>query len=317
MIKRGKQGGLLLEKKGILSLGEAFIDYISKDTTNTDYQEMLGGATVNLAVWTSRLGLPTYYLCKLGSDSKSAFVVEEFKRESVNLDYSIHSKTKKLCGVYINLTESGDRVFHSYINPTPNDVLSKEELSKEAFEKTRIFYFGSGTLFQHNAKLTTERALNYAHECHNLIAFDANLRLKRWKSEKDCRDTVLEFLKHAQIVKLAEEELSFLTQTQTLEAGLEKLSNMHIPYAFITMGSKGAYGVKDGHRVFAEAPRVKAIDPTGAGDAFMAGILYGFHELGMPEGKIDLMTILQFANHLGAQATTQIGSIGTVPLLPF
>ncbi len=272
---------------------------------------MLGGATVNLAVWTSRLGLPAYFLCKLGIDSTSQFIEAEFNRENVQLDYSVHSNTKKICGVYIHLTESGERVFYSYMNPTPDDVLTKEELKKEAFEHTKLFYFGSGTLFHPEARETTERALNYAEECHTLIAFDANLRLKRWESERHCRETVLEFLKKAHIVKLAEEELTLLMQTHSLEAGIERLRTLNIPFAFITMGSKGAYGIANGTIVFVEAPGVQAIDSTGAGDAFMAGLLYGFHELGMPDGEMELTKRLQFANHVGAEVTTQVGSLSS------
>jgi fructokinase len=299
----------ILEKQGVISLGEAFVDYISTDSSNTNYQQHLGGATVNLTVRTSRLDLPTFYLCKLGTDPTSQFVEQEFKKEGVNLDYSVRADTKSICGVYVHLTKSGERVFHSYINLTPDEVLTEDELNKEVFNKARIFYFGSGTLFQPNARKTTEKALKLAKEKDNLIAFDANLRLKRWESETHCRQTALSFLKHAHIVKLAEEELNFLMEAQTLEDGLEKLAEWNIPYLFITMGDRGACGVMNGQTVFVPAPKVHAIDTTGAGDAFMSGLLYGFHEKGWPVSDTELTPYLEFANRLGAQATTQIGSL--------
>ncbi|MEH7011051.1 carbohydrate kinase [Neobacillus niacini] len=298
-----------MEKQGVISLGEAFIDYISTDSTNTKFRQLLGGATVNLAVGTSRLGLPTYYLCKSGTDSISQFVEQEFNKEGVNLEFSVRTDTKKICGVYVHLTESGERNFHSYINTTPDEVLREDELRRDVFEKTRIFYFGSGTLFQQKSKKTTETALKYAKEFSNLIAFDANLRLKRWESETHCRQTVVSFLKHANIVKLAEDELNFLMETNSLEAGLEKISKWDIPYLFITMGGKGACGMMNGNKVFIRAPKVDTIDTTGAGDAFMSGLLYCFHEKGMPAGKTELTEYLHFANRVGAAATTEIGSL--------
>jgi fructokinase len=298
-----------LEKQGVISLGEAFVDYISTDSTNTKFRQLLGGATVNLAVGTSRLGLPAYYLCKLGTDSNGQFVEQELKKEGVNLAFSVRSDTKRMCGVYVHLTESGERNFHSYINHTPEEVLREDELRRDVFEKTRIFYFGSGTLFQQKSKETTKTALEYANEFSNLIAFDANLRLKRWESEGHCRRTVVSFLKHATIVKLAEDELNFLMETNSLEAGLEKILKWDIPYLFITMGGKGACAVMNGTTVFSPAPKVDTIDTTGAGDAFMAGLLYCFHEKGMPAGKTELTEYLQFANRVGAQATTKIGSL--------
>jgi fructokinase len=299
----------ILENQGVISLGEAFVDYISTDRNNTKFWQLLGGATVNLAVGTSRLGLPTYYLCKLGTDSNGQFVEQELKKEGVNLDFSVRTDTKRMCGVYVHLTEDGERNFHSYVNKTPDEVLAEEELERELFEKTRIFYFGSGTLFQQKSKKTTEAALKYAKDTSNLIAFDANLRLKRWESEHHCRETVVSFLKQATIVKLAEDELNFLMETNSLEAGLEKILKWNIPYLFITMGGKGAYGVMKGDKVFSPAPKVDTIDTTGAGDAFMAGLLYCFHEKGMPRGNTRLTEYLHFANRVGAQATTGLGSL--------
>lgn len=309
MVFRLSRRRAILEKQGVISLGEAFVDYISTDNTNTKFRQLLGGATVNLAVGTSRLGLPTYYLCKSGTDSISQFVEQELKKEGVNFEFSVRTDTKRICGVYVHLTESGERNFHSYINPTPDEALREDELRRDVFEKTRIFYFGSGTLFQQKSKKTTETALKYAKEFSNLIAFDANLRLKRWESVAHCRQTVVSFLKHANIVKLAEDELNFLMETNSLETGLEKISKWDIPYLFITMGGKGACGVMNGNKVFIHAPKVDSIDTTGAGDAFMSGLLYCFHEKGTPAGKTELTEYLQFANRVGAAATTEIGSL--------
>lgn len=77
------------------------------------------------------------------------------------------------------------------------------------FKKAKIFYFGSGTLFHPKAKEATETSLKYAKEFGHTIAFDTNIRLQRWESEELCRQTVISFLKKADIVKLAEDELSF------------------------------------------------------------------------------------------------------------
>lgn len=298
-----------MEKLGIISLGEAFVDYISIDSTNTKYQQLLGGATVNLAVRTSRLGIPTYYLCKLGTDDVSGFVEQEFKKEAINTEFSVHTQDKGICGVYVHINESGERYFHSYINPTPDKVLTKDELRRKVFKQAKIFYFGSGTLFHQESQRTTETALKFANESSNIIAFDANLRLKRWENEEHCRQTVCPFLKQVDIVKLAEDELNFLMETESLETGLEKIAKWKIPYLFVTMGSKGSIAVMEGNRVFVPAPLVNTIDTTGAGDAFMSGLLYCFHEKGWPANQTELTRYLQFANSIGAATTTEIGSL--------
>ncbi|GHH98986.1 carbohydrate kinase family protein [Neobacillus kokaensis] len=296
-------------QQGIISLGEAFVDFISIDRSNTKYNQYLGGATINLAVGARRLGVPVYYLCKLGTDKLSEFAEQELKKEKVSLEYSVQSTSKKICGVYVHLNEEGDRYFHSYLNPTADEVLTADELKPEVFQYAKMFYFASGTLFHEKEKETTERALNYAKDANHIVAFDANIRLKRWESEDHCRQTVLSFMKKADIVKLAEDELHFLTETDSLDTGLEKLARENIPYLFVTLGSEGGCAVMNGNKVFVPASPVKAIDTTGAGDAFMAAVLYCFHDYGLPVNKSQIVEYLEFANLVGAAVTTEIGAL--------
>lgn len=298
-----------LEKQGVISLGEAFVDFISQDQTNTNYQRLLGGATVNVAVGVQRLGIPSYYLCKLGMDETSVFVQEEMKKEQVNLSYCTYEATKKICSVYVHVNDQGDRYFHSYINETPDDWMTAEELDKELFIQSKTFYFGSGTLFHPVARKTTNQALEFAREGNLLVAFDTNIRLKRWESEEQCREVILSYVKMADIVKMAEDELLFLTKSDTFEQGLESISNINIPFLFITRGKYGAFASHKGILVNIPGIQVKAVDTTGAGDAFMAALLSRFHDNGVPEDQALLEEYTSFANLAGAKSTTQFGSL--------
>ena len=70
----------------------------------------------------------------------------------------------------------------------------------------------------------------------------------------------------------------------------------------VTLGADGAYAASDGFAGFVPAPRVNAVDGTGAGDAFAAGLLYG--ELaGWPFERS-----VRFANAVGAVSTTALGA---------
>ncbi|MGG3466915.1 carbohydrate kinase [Neobacillus pocheonensis] len=298
-----------MNKQGVISLGEAFVDYISLDKTNSKYEKLLGGATVNVAVGMSRLGIPSYYLCKLGTDEISRFVEQELNKENINTEFCVRTPHKKICGVYVHIGENGESYFHSYLNPTPDEVLTEAQLEKGLFDQAKIFYFGSGTLFQKSANSATETAIKYAKESNTLVAFDANIRLKRWENEEQCRETILSFIPFADIVKFAEDELYLLTETKTIDDALEKLAHLKIPFVFITMGSKGAFAVSKGRKAFVPGVEVKAVDTTGAGDAFMAALLYCFHEKGSPSDLSQIIEFTQYANRAGAIATTKIGSL--------
>ncbi|WP_077214849.1 carbohydrate kinase family protein [Bacillus dakarensis] len=296
-------------KNGIISYGEAFVDYISVDSSNQNFQKYIGGTTLNVAVGVRRLGSPSYYLCKLGEDEVSFFIKNELNKEDVNLEYSVESGQKKICGVYVHLNDDGERYFHSYENESPDEQLLVSELHEELFRKAKLFYFGSGTLFHEISRQTTKAAVELAQKHGTLVAFDPNIRMKRWESEQKCRAAIMEMLPNVDLLKIAEEELLFLTETLTVEDGLKQLADYGIPYVWVTLGEKGALAVHGGVELHVPAMKVKAVDTTGAGDAFMAGILHCIHSKGLPEDSAALKRYTEYGNDLGGKAASVVGAL--------
>jgi fructokinase len=302
-----------VKKNGIISLGEAFVDFIATDESNTNYETFLGGTTVNVAAGTSRLGVSSYYICKLGTDAISEFVQRELKKEQVNIDYCIVTPEKEICSVYVHISENKERYFHTYVNNTPDAVITHDELTAAPFRQAKIFHFGSVTLLDETVRQTTRKALELAKKSGLFVSFDPNIRPKRWISEEECREMICSFFPRANIVKLTDDELLFVTKAVTIEEGLERLSQYNIPYVFITLGKEGSYAVHHGKKVKAAAADVEVVDTTGAGDAFMSAILYCFHEKGMPKDTAVLETYITFANMIGALATTKTGALTALP----
>ncbi|WP_164669342.1 carbohydrate kinase family protein [Virgibacillus doumboii] len=296
-------------KNGIISYGEAFIDYIANDPSNSNFQTYLGGTTVNVAVGVRRLGTPAYYLCKIGTDDDSQFITTKLNPEQVSQEFCVVNNHKSICKVYTHLNENRERYFHAYIDDTPDEQLLETELHEELFNKAMIFYCGSGTLFHPTAKNTTKAAIKMAKKHGTLVAFDPNIRLKRWQNEQECRGTINSILSNVDILKIAKDELLFLMETSTLEEGINKLADYQIPYVWITLGEKGALVIHQDKKIHVASEKVQAIDTTGAGDAFMAGILYCFHEYGTPTNQAKLTTYTKFANKLGAKVTTRFGAL--------
>lgn len=296
-------------KKGIISYGEAFIDFIAKNESNTDFDPFLGGTTVNVAVGVQKLGAKASYICKLGSDETSDFVRKKLLIEGVNQSGCVTSVTKKVCEVYVHKSKEGDRYFHSYIDSTPHEQVYKYELQEALFEKAAIFYFGSGTLFHPISQETTREAVRLAKKYRMLVAFDPNIRMKRWESEAACRNIVTSFLYETDILKISQDELLFLMNSTDLAESLEKLRAYHIPFVWVTQGEKGAVAVTANQMLHVSAKKVQAIDTTGAGDAFMAGILWCIHEKGLPESEESCKQYTMFANALGGAVSARYGGM--------
>lgn len=299
--------------KHVLTYGDAFVDYIAANTTNNLFNRHLGGATVNVAAGVSRLGVPSGFITITGDDETSDFVRNELLKEGVDLTHAVVVPEKRVSGVYIHLTPEFDRVFADYVNETPDLQVAKHELKREAFDRASVFHFCSGTLFHPKARATTRKALELSKEHGVLCSYDVNIRPLRWESEELCRETVLGFLPLADIVKLTTAELAFLMKTESLEEGISRLSHFSIPLVFVTDGENGTHAVFRNNTFHVPVIPVKPVDTTGAGDAFMAGVIRHVHLLGLPETEQQVVDCADFGNKLGALCATKAGALTAMP----
>lgn len=297
----------------VLIYGDAFVDYIATTKDNDLFDLYLGGATVNVSAGVSRLGVPSAFITITGDDETSSFFRRALQAEGVDLTYSIKRPSKRISGVYIHLTEANDRVFASYDNETPDLQVTADELAGEAFEAASLFHFCSGTLFHPEARETTAQALQLAKSHGVICSYDVNIRPLRWESEELCRQTVLRFLPKADVLKLTVEELLFLMEADSLEAGIERLKEYRIPVVFVTDGEHGTHAVFQDDTIHVPVVPVKPVDTTGAGDAFMAGIIRHVHLNGMPKNQQELVACADFGNKLGALCATRAGAITAMP----
>jgi len=74
-------------------------------------------------------------------------------------------------------------------------------------------------------------------------------------------------LRHVTVLKLAEAEAEVL-------GGEARLAALGVPEVLVTLGSRGALLLSAGRRDLVPVRRVESSDPTGAGDAFLAGYLW-------------------------------------------
>jgi fructokinase len=139
-----------------------------------------------------------------------------------------------------------------------------------------------------------------------------------WDSLAEAKEMILSVMDQVDIVKVSEEELEFLTGAKDIEKGAAELKREYdIPVIFITCGSKGSYYYKD-QLGFVEAFKVDAVDTTGAGDAFMSGVLYNFNQSDLSLAEIDnefLEKTLKFANYSGSLAASASGAMAALPTL--
>ncbi|MFP4021479.1 MAG: carbohydrate kinase family protein [Halanaerobium sp.] len=302
--------------QGVITLGEALIDFTPLDDKNMDFRKNPGGAPANVAVALSRLGVDVSFIGKVGDDVLGNFLVQKLKSEKINIDNLILTEEAKTAITFVTLDENGDRSFDFYIDPSADRFLRADEIDAELFEQNKIFHFGSISLIDEPARSATKKGIELAHQNEMLISYDPNLREMLWDSLAEAKDMILSVIDEVDIVKVSEEELEFLTGEEDIKKGARKLkSDYKIPILLITCGSKGSYYYLN-DLGFVSAFKVDAVDTTGAGDAFMSGVLYNFNQTDLSLAEVDnsfLEKTLKFANYSGSLAASASGAMAALP----
>ncbi len=305
-------------KKGVISLGEALIDFIPMDHTNTNYIKSPGGAPANVAVGIARLGASSTFLGKVGDDVLGHFLRDTLKGYGVWTDQMFFTKEVRTGLVFVTLAENGERSFDFYINPSADRFLAEEDLDEQLFKTNKILHFGSISLISEPAKSATKKAVQLAKENGMIVSYDPNLRLGLWENSEEARETIISMLGEADVLKISEEELEFITGEKDIDQGVAKLKSYNISLILITLGSEGSYVFLNGEKAHVEAMKVEAVDTTGAGDAFVSGILYklekrreGIANLSIEEAK----EIARFASVSGGLAASTKGAMTALPTI--
>ena len=156
-------------------------------------------------------------------------------------------------------------------------------------------HFGSIGLMSKDGERATEKAVSFMRKNGGKISYDPNLRPRLWESEKEMRRKVMLGLKHADILKVDLGELEFMTGKSDVKSALGALPDMEL--VCVTLGKDGCHYYHSGELHTHSGYRANAVDSTGAGDAFVAGLLFGL------EQGWDIARSVDFANATGAVST--------------
>jgi fructokinase len=298
----------------VVSFGELLIDFVALETGVTvgdasGFIKAPGGAPANVAVAVARLGYNSAFMGQVGDDPFGHHLAEILEAESVNIDGLTFSSEARTALAFVSNKEDGDRSFMFYRHPSADMLMTPNDVNTDVIDDSDIFHFGSITMIHEPSKSATLKAVQHALDKGKFVSYDPNLRLPLWESAELAKAGMLEGFDYANLVKISDEELKFLTGGDDVAP----LWRDSIEMICVTYGHNGAViHFKDGTSIKHGGYAVRATDTTGAGDSFVAGILIGILE-NPDDYKTHLPDILDFANGVGALTTKQKGAIPSLP----
>ena len=311
--------------KSIISIGEALIDFIPNQKgcglkSVEGFQRVCGGAPTNVSAVISKLGGNSKIITKLGKDAFGDFIIDTLNSINVDTSCILRTDTANTCLAFVSLREDGNRDFSFYRNPSSDMLFDKDELQLDWFDDIGVLHFCSVSLIESPMKYTHLKAIEIAKQNDAIISFDPNVRLPLWKNHQECKDTINEFIQYADILKISDEEVEFITGMDIYKAS-EKFLNGNIKIILYSMGKNGAMIITKDSQITVPSVSISVTDTTGAGDSIIGAFLYCLAKDNLSAKDLDTISLdrlkeyLKFSNYYSSYSVMGKGAIDSYATL--
>jgi fructokinase len=273
-----------------------------------------GGAPFNVTAHLVQLGASASLISAIGQDELGNEILKVAQDKGVNTEHVTRVRRGLDTGTVIVTLDEKSNATYELVQPAAWDEIRVSAQALDDVRESQALIYGSlagrspYNLEQLGRLLAVEGPRRF---------FDVNLR-----PPFSDPALVMDLAKHADVIKLNDEEVGMLASwistgegepkapgdTETLAAACATLADAtNTECICVTRGAAGAALWEGGNLVCAPAPEVSVKDTVGAGDAFMAGLM-----VGLTRGN-DKYEILQNACRVGAFVASHNGA---TPLLP-
>lgn len=261
---------------------------LGEEVSTTQLDLALGGGPVASLVTASRLGAEVKLATSLGDDRFSLLARDFLEREQVSY-----------------------RSFEAALHRGQSPVNVSSVMSIPALDRSFVSYFPDTEFYTH----PSEAVFEFLRESRYCIASSPNAELFRRLKESGCRvvydvgwsdglciESIADVLSSVYLFAPNEKEACKLTGTDNPRDALLRLAN-YVEQPIVKCGKNGALFLRDHELVHAAPFAFQAIDATGAGDAFLGGVVYGLSR------NWELGRCVELGNYTGGKATTGIGCL--------
>jgi fructokinase len=285
------------------------------------WRPCLGGAPANVAVGLARLGAKAALVGVTGADEFGHFLHDGLAKEGVDVSHLRREEGGKTGLGFVSLTAAGERSFVFYRDHTAEKHLDRKDVraAQRLLDGATVLHVGTNSLVLREARLAVLAAVERAQARGQIVSCDPNLRLHLWPKPSELEALLEKLVPRCAVVKLSDEEVEFVTGTRDVDVALARLERRGVILSVVTRGAKGASLRIHGETRHVPAPKVRVVDTTGAGDGFMAGLLYGLTRQASTRAALaalDADVVAEFARLgclVGSHAVTKLGAVTGLP----
>lgn len=299
--------------------GEVLIDFLQDPQQPASFRRFAGGAPANVAVAIAKLGGKSQFVGMLGADMFGDFLHAELEHYGVDCSATARTAAAKTALAFVSLNSEGDRSFSFYRPPAADLLYTMAHLPADFWRNRGILHLCSNSLTDQAIAETSFALVTTAKAKGWLISVDANLRHNLWPEGQANLALVNKLLAMADLIKLSDDELAYLTAEQETADWLQQLQQS-ASWIIVTAGSEAVTSYTASQRLTVAVSPVKVVDTTAAGDAFVGAWLYQLGQL-LPQFSLDTLIqnqsmqqhIISKAIHAGSLTCQHFGAFTALP----
>lgn len=297
-------------KAKVWVLGDAVVDLLPESEGRL--LQCPGGAPANVAVGVARLGGNSGFIGRVGGDPFGRYMRHTLQQEQVDVSHMYLDDHHRTSTVVVDLDDQGERTFTFMVRPSADLFLAEEDLPQ--FAAGQWLHICSIALSAEPSRSATFAAMENIKRAGGRVSFDPNIRLDLWQDQNLLHACLDRALRLANVVKLSEEELILISGSNDIAQGIASITERYQPeLLLVTQGKAGVIAAFQQQFIHFSAKPVVSVDTTGAGDAFVAGLLASLAANGMPADINTLEPTLALAQTCGALATLAKGAMTALP----
>ena len=283
-----------------ISFSGSKIPSVGETILGNKYNIGPGGKGCNQAIAIARLGGKVNFISKIGKDSYGELALNTLQKNNINIENIIQDEKLQtgVAGILVD-QKSGKNAINVIVGAPSSLKVSEIEKQINLIKSSKIF------LTQLEVpKDVTLHCLKTAKEngCITIL------------NPAPASEISKEFYNNIDFFTPNETEAEFytgikITNEQEAKQAAEKLLTLGIKKVIITLGEKGLFYTDGKEEIYLKASSIKAIDTTGAGDAFNGGLAFGLSK------DKPIRECLELANKVAGISTTKLGAGDAMPFL--
>lgn len=280
------------------------IDKIPKWDTLGTFDEVkygAGGCAVNTAINLNSLGINCGVSAAIGKDLNGEFIIDRLKKRKIDTTNIIKTKNNTAI-TFAMISSNGKRRYLT--NWGANDIFSIKDLVFSNIQKYSLIHLcGTFAMKTFDGKQTLEFVKKIKkNKSKILISMDTIFNTK-----VNCLKLIKDLFPYIDIFFPSIEELTLITGYNSIKKNIDFLKATKIPLTGIKMGKEGSIFIHNNNASYCSPFKVKVIDTSGAGDAFMAGLIFAT----LSEYSLNYSMI--FSTACAANNIQHVGASGNVP----